>query len=109
MKQGNLETATTNQLVQAMRLAMSGGRPPLQEAGNIFATACVTAAVLHPEWAAAFALQTSHQVRDLAEAIVLASPIASDGAAFWDGADPARRTAFGRATDGVTSASESTA
>lgn len=63
------------QLVEAMRIALLLGGAPLETAGNVLATACVTAATLHPEWAMAVAGQVSPAIRALAEAIVTSSAI----------------------------------
>lgn len=62
-------------LATVMELTGRDSRPPLQASGDLLATACVTAAVMHPEWAAAFASHASEDVRALADAIVAASPV----------------------------------
>ena len=67
--------AATEHLVEATRIAMRIGGAPLETAGNVLATACVAAATMHPEWAAAYANQISPEIRALAEAIVASSPV----------------------------------
>lgn len=66
---------TTEHLVEAMRIAMLFGGAPLETAGNVLATACVAAAAMHPEWAAAYASQAGPDIRALAEAIVRSSNV----------------------------------
>ena len=63
-------------LVHAMGLVRerrSGA--PLLDAGDVLATACVVAAVLHPEWAAAVSLLASAEIRALAHELVMSSPL----------------------------------
>lgn len=66
---------TPEQLVEAMRIAMHMGGAPLETAGNVLATACVAAAARRPEWAAAYAMNASADVRALGEAIVWSSHV----------------------------------
>lgn len=49
---------------------------PLLDAGDVLATACVVAAVLHPEWAAAVSLLASAEIRALAHELVMSCPVA---------------------------------
>jgi len=63
-------------LVEAMRIALTQAGAPLLRAADLFAMACVTAAVSHPEWAAAVALHAERSISDLGDAIVASSPVA---------------------------------
>lgn len=58
---------------QAMRIALASGSAPLITGADLLATACVVAAVLHPEWAAEVALHASADLRALADELVSGS------------------------------------
>ena len=55
---------------------MKMGGAPLETTADVLATACVAAATLHPEWAAAYTNRVGPDIRALAEAIVRSSPVA---------------------------------
>ncbi len=69
-------TQTDTHLVEAARIAVKMGGAPLGTTADVLATACVAAATLHPEWAAAYTNQISPDIGALAEAIVRSSPVA---------------------------------
>lgn len=67
---------TREVILHAMALVRQRGSiVPLLDTGDVLATACVVAAVLHPEWAAAVFLCASDELRALAEELVHAIPL----------------------------------
>jgi hypothetical protein len=63
-------------LLEAVRIALQAAEPTLLLTGDIFATACVVAAVSHPEWAVAVSNRATNEIHSLAESIVNGNPIA---------------------------------
>lgn len=73
MEQSSAYAVSPNRdvLVRVMNLVKErGSGSPLVDTGNLLASVCVVAAVLHPEWAAAVFFQSSSEVRLLAEDLV---------------------------------------
>lgn len=62
-------------LLRAMEIALQHHEAPMLVGGDVLATACVVAAVLHPEWAESISTSASTQVRNLAEQIVEAAAL----------------------------------
>ena len=65
-------------IVRAIEVALKGNGAPLGVGADVFATACVLAAVRHPEWAAAIAMSVDDdEIARIADALVEASPVRS--------------------------------